>query len=398
MLATYNEFKKKHPRITNNVILAEVSLVGCLIAALVVPGQSAIETLSIGTGYVGLALIALTLLIGPLNMRKVRKNPVNMMFRRDAGIWAGITSLLHVGFATLVQYDWGGTLLGFFFYKEGDIKLNLFGISNYLGLLGALVLVFLLVLSNNHFLKKLKGKLWKNMQRFNYLLFTAAVLHTFTQQVNNMRGAIMIAAVTGVTLAVMVAQSIGFVVYRRREQARKVGPVAKPAAKAAPAMAVPQSHIAPPPVRSFGKLKIASAVGMVALLGVGVGLEGLNLMNSQATAAVSNAPSDEVATVPSTATPTAAATATTAPTATATAATSTTAASATTSSTTAAATATATQTAAATATATPAATATATAAPTATATAAPTTAAASSSKTTVTQPSSSGGTTHTGRS
>lgn len=80
-------FRKEHPRLTNNFVLGFVSLLGCLLAFIVAsPEQSVWEKLSLGTGYLGLGLIVLTLLIGPINMLKVRKNPVNIMFRRDAGI------------------------------------------------------------------------------------------------------------------------------------------------------------------------------------------------------------------------------------------------------------------------------------------------------------------------
>src|SRR5690242_14550461 len=118
MLNIYKTYKKEHPRVTNSLILAVVSLLGCLVALLLAPPtQSLLEALTVGTGYVGLGLLALTLLIGPLNMLKVRKNPVNLNFRRDAGIWAGILSLAHVLLAFGLEINWGGTLLGYFLYK-----------------------------------------------------------------------------------------------------------------------------------------------------------------------------------------------------------------------------------------------------------------------------------------
>ncbi|HEX2914352.1 MAG TPA: ferric reductase-like transmembrane domain-containing protein [Chloroflexia bacterium] len=243
MIANY---RKEHPRVFNNLVLASASLVGCIIAGIfAAPGQSILETLSVGFGYVGLILIAVSLLIGPINMLKVRKNPVNIMFRRDTGIWAAITSFAHVLFAFALQLSWGGTLLGLFFFANGAPKLNLFGISDYIGLFGTLILIFLLVLSNNHFLKALKGKRWKNMQRFNYLLFVLALGHTFTQQVNNGRGMVMIFGVLAVALAVLVAQSIGFVVYRKREQQRKApAPAAKASSRAVKAQPVKGPELA----------------------------------------------------------------------------------------------------------------------------------------------------------
>ncbi|OJV88165.1 MAG: hypothetical protein BGO39_08190 [Chloroflexi bacterium 54-19] len=280
-----------------------VTLAGCIIALMMAtPSQSPLEMLSIGTGYVGLVLIAATLLIGPINMLKVRKNPVNMNFRRDVGIWAGITSLAHVLLAFGVEINWGGTLLGFFLNKEGSLKLNLFGISNFIGLAAALVIIFLLVLSNNYFLKKLKGKRWKAMQRFNYLLFGVAFLHTFTQQINNLRGILLVGAVLGGVLLVLAGQLIGFNIYRKREALRK--PATAPATArpvAAPAQAVrpanpylkvsqapqrPAPFVSPPLAKTgdYSNGQMAAAFGVTAVMGLIVGFLGFNLLNNSANA------------------------------------------------------------------------------------------------------------------
>jgi sulfoxide reductase heme-binding subunit YedZ len=249
--------------------------------------------LSIGTGYVGLALIAATLLIGPINMLKARKNPVNMNFRRDMGIWAGITSLAHVLLAFAVEINWGGTLLGFFLNKDGSLKLNLFGISNFIGLAATLVIIFLLVLSNNYFLKMLKGKRWKAMQRFNYLLFGVAFLHTFTQQINNLRGVLLVSAVLGGVLLVMAGQLIGFNIYRKREALRKeAAPVATPVVGPAnPYLTLSRQR--PTPVvtpalsrkeADYSNGQMAAAFGVTAVMGLLVGFLGFNLLNNPANA------------------------------------------------------------------------------------------------------------------
>jgi sulfoxide reductase heme-binding subunit YedZ len=221
----YKNYTAKHPRLTNQAIMAFITVIGCVIAAIFAqPNQAIFETFSVGTGYVGLLLIFATLVIGPLNMLKVRKNPVNLNLRRDIGIWAGITSLAHVVFAAVLQISWGDSLLGFFLNANGSIKLDLFGVSDYFGLIGALVVLLLLVISNNYFLKKLKGKSWKNLQRFNYLLFVVAVAHTLTQQINSERGLVLILGAIILTAGVVVAQLVGFSIYRSRSQMRKTAP------------------------------------------------------------------------------------------------------------------------------------------------------------------------------
>ncbi len=237
-----------NPRLKTHVAMAGVTVVGCIIAAIMAaPGQELLETITIGTGYVGLLLIAATLLIGPINMIRVRKNPVNIMLRRDVGIWAAITAIGHVLFSVILQLSWDSNIWGLFLNTDGSFKFNLFGVSNVFGLIGAMVILFLLVLSNNYFLKMLKGKNWKSMQLLNYLLFGLTLVHTFTQQANNGRGAFLIFAVIGITAAVVIGQTIGALIYQQREQARQATKNAGAAQKAAPATKVnpyaPQANV-----------------------------------------------------------------------------------------------------------------------------------------------------------
>lgn len=305
-------FKKGYPRLTNHLGLGLFTLVGCGVALLLAaPTQSALEALSVGTGYIGLILIGVSLIIGPINMLKARKNPVNLMFRRDTGIWAGITSLIHVGLAFALELNWGGTLLGFFLNKDGSLKLNLFGLSNFVGLIGTLVIIFLLVLSNNYFLKRLKGKRWKALQRFNYLLFGAAFIHTFTQQINNTRGIFLIVVALAGTLLVLAGQGIGFVIYRQRAGLRKAAePAVRPFSATATVQAYnptnpylsvspvtsserfrpvrgpvveSRSFSQPAPTNDLSNRQMAAAFGITAIMGIIVGFLGINVLNNQAT-------------------------------------------------------------------------------------------------------------------
>ncbi|NWJ94448.1 MAG: ferric reductase-like transmembrane domain-containing protein [Chloroflexi bacterium] len=221
--STYKTYMAQHSRQINHLVLAFISGAGCLVAALLAtPTQSFLETLSIGTGYVGLLLLLATLVMGPLNLLKIRKNPVNLNSRRDAGIWAGIMILVHLVFSFALQFSWTGNVLGLFLNEDGTPKFNLFGISNGFGLIGALVALFLLVLSNNYSLKKYKGKNWKKLQRFNYLLFGLALVHTLTQQINVGRSLVLTFGVILLAIGVVAAQTLGFMVYREREQQRQL--------------------------------------------------------------------------------------------------------------------------------------------------------------------------------
>jgi len=60
------------------------------------PYKDVLTRLSFSTAYPALALLALTLLIGPWNLLRRKKNPVSGDFRRDVGIWVGVLGLIHV--------------------------------------------------------------------------------------------------------------------------------------------------------------------------------------------------------------------------------------------------------------------------------------------------------------
>src|SRR5258708_27467939 len=54
-----------------------------------------ISQVSIATAYSALFLTAATLLLGPFKVLRRKPNPISTDLRRDLGIWAGISALLH---------------------------------------------------------------------------------------------------------------------------------------------------------------------------------------------------------------------------------------------------------------------------------------------------------------
>jgi hypothetical protein len=61
-----------------------------------VEDRSFMRRLTTATGYVALALLALTLLIGLANLLLRRRNPVSSYLRRDVGAWTAVLSGAHV--------------------------------------------------------------------------------------------------------------------------------------------------------------------------------------------------------------------------------------------------------------------------------------------------------------
>lgn len=58
------------------------------------------------------------------------------------------------------------------------IRFGNFGLANYTGLFGLLILILLLIISNDYSLRRLKALKWKNLQRFTYPLFILVIAHS----------------------------------------------------------------------------------------------------------------------------------------------------------------------------------------------------------------------------
>src|SRR5439155_26488230 len=71
-------------------------------------GQGLLWRLSVATAYVGLTLIGLTLLIGPLTALRGQPMPVSSDLRRDLGIWAGLVGIAHVFMGAQVRTSIAG--------------------------------------------------------------------------------------------------------------------------------------------------------------------------------------------------------------------------------------------------------------------------------------------------
>lgn len=194
-------------------------IVSALLFALMksIPGDDLKYLWSMGTGYVSIILLAITLLIGPLNIYTQRLNPVSGDLRRDFGIWCGLTGLAHVVIG--IQVHMGNIWLYFIKAVQGEdsfkLRGDLFGFSNYAGLIAALILIVLLLLSNDISLQWLKAKRWKTFQRWNYILFASVLAHGIMYQIIEKRITVIIILFSVIMLIPLIGQSIGFSITRK---------------------------------------------------------------------------------------------------------------------------------------------------------------------------------------
>jgi len=132
------------------------------------------------TGYISIIILSISLIIGPVNIFLKIKNPISTYLRRDISIIGGILALIHSIAGLFVhlrgnnwQYFLNKTEFGY------SIRTDNFGLANYTGLISALIIVLLLITSNDYLLKKLNSTNWKNIQRLSYLMFILAIIHCF---------------------------------------------------------------------------------------------------------------------------------------------------------------------------------------------------------------------------
>lgn len=225
-------------RLATHVGLVLGTLGVLALAPLYPRAETLVQAATIALGYLSLALIAATLVVGPLALRRRPRNPVNLTLRRDLGIWAGITGVAHVVLG--VQVHFGGDVLRYFFqpivreryFAVGDVErvfpategwtplTDLFGIANWVGLAAALILLLLLALSNDLALRALRGPRWKALQRSNYVLVVLVLVHTVAYQALVEREAALTLAVIGLAAGVITAQLVGIVLTRRSRRPR----------------------------------------------------------------------------------------------------------------------------------------------------------------------------------
>ncbi|MFL5734597.1 MAG: ferric reductase-like transmembrane domain-containing protein [Chloroflexia bacterium] len=236
----------KPKRLVSHVLLGLLAFGGAyflaMVGVMVGVGFGPSRLLTLWYGYLSLLLMALTLLVGPVNLawRQLSRgrpqagagNPVNLDLRRDMGIWCAITGGLHVYY--VVGTHSGGRLPFYFSAPSagGYAPLrSLLDASNYLGVLATVLLLSLLALSNDMALRRLKGKRWKLLQRSNYVLFALTVGHTFGYQAVMLREPVFVDSTIALTTGVLLAQAVGITIYQLRSRARQARQ-ARPAGQA----------------------------------------------------------------------------------------------------------------------------------------------------------------------
>lgn len=219
--------------VAHHLPLAVMSTSGFVVLVRVAGRGFAIGRLASPTGDVALVLLALTLLIGPVNLMLRRRIPTNSYLRRDVGTWTAIWSVVHV----IVGFQ-GHTAGAFgfvdYFIADGRPLTNDFGMGNWTGLAATVIVVLLFVLSTDRYLRELKSRRWKDLQRLNYVLFGLVVMHAVyygsLRQTTSPFARIFIVTV----ITVLIGQASGIWLWRRTH--------ARPCSRRVTSMAVSRSR------------------------------------------------------------------------------------------------------------------------------------------------------------
>jgi sulfoxide reductase heme-binding subunit YedZ len=179
-----------------------------------------ITRLSFSSAWPALVLLAVTLGIGPWRTLRGKPPLLSQDLRRDWGIWAGMAGVFHAVIGQCVHLR--GRPWLYYVYEKLDehvvpVRHDIFGFSNYTGLVSALILAALLATSSDAMMRKLGNAGWKKLQRWSYYGAALAAAHTFGYLLGI--EAIRLASVAVAAACVVAALGLQLMGWRRRRAA-----------------------------------------------------------------------------------------------------------------------------------------------------------------------------------
>lgn len=209
-------------RLIRHAVLAVLATGLTLACYSMMPGATPMSNWSIATAWVSLLLLAITLMIGPYNVIVGKHNPISGYLRRDVAIWGGILALIHMMLG--LQVHFAGKVWLYFLYPADQqhlipFRYGPFGITNYLGVIATLMVLYLLYLSRNTVLKRYGVQKWKRHQKLTYFYATAVVVHGFVYQYLEKRSLVFVVLCIVMVLAAAILQWQG---YRRSKAALRL--------------------------------------------------------------------------------------------------------------------------------------------------------------------------------
>jgi sulfoxide reductase heme-binding subunit YedZ len=174
----------------------------------ILPGDTRTR-LSLALAYVAIGLLATTLILGPLKVLRRRPNPVSFDLRRDLGIWSAVTALAHTSVGLTVHLR--GRMQHYFLAPPErpspiGLRIDAFGLTNYAGLVAALLVAALAAISSDWALRRLGARRWKAVQRTAYVAAGLSVAHGLGYQVLEKRSVRLVAMLVVIAVGVALIQ------------------------------------------------------------------------------------------------------------------------------------------------------------------------------------------------
>lgn len=185
------------------------------------PFRSTYNTVSLVTAYASIVLLGVTLLFGPMHVLRGGRPIISTSSRRHLGVWSGVFAVVHV--AAGLNVHMGGRYLDYFLAPTtGESmrlpRLDAFGAANDVGLVATLLIILLMVLSNDQWVRSMGPARWKRLQRGAYWLTALAFAHGFLYQLLERQRVVPVLALVLILSAILGYQLAG----RARQRAKMV--------------------------------------------------------------------------------------------------------------------------------------------------------------------------------
>jgi len=170
-------------RVRNHVALGGASLGATWALFAAIQSDDPVFRASIATAYVALGLFIITLGFGPYAALRGRRYPVSADIRRDFGIWSALVAMVHV--VVGLQVHLRGKMWEYFVRPMKGVllpRIDPFGVANYTGLTAGLILIALLVTSNDASLRRLGTERWRSVHALVTWGLALTLVHAVTYQ------------------------------------------------------------------------------------------------------------------------------------------------------------------------------------------------------------------------
>jgi methionine sulfoxide reductase heme-binding subunit len=165
------------------------------------------------TGFISLVILSFSLILGPMNIILKYNNPVTSYLRRDISIIGGILAIVHSVTGLFVHLR--GRMWLYFLNEDHSVRFDHFGLANYTGVFSALIIILLLITSNDYSFRILKSARWKNIQRLSYLMFIIILVHCYFYRIGNSDLTVFYWFYLPLTVTILILQITGMFIRSR---------------------------------------------------------------------------------------------------------------------------------------------------------------------------------------